>query len=173
MWFDSTPRVKIMDFKTKKMIFISALFLTGLSAGLFSGWLISVIPGMKALSSKNYLEAMQSINKAILNPIFFIIFFGPALLFCVSSIMQFKEGIDFSFWLLFGATIIYLSGTIGITIFGNVPLNKMLEIQPLHKLELEELEELRKSFEAPWNRFHIARTICTIISFILLLIINK
>lgn len=155
------------------MIFISVLFLTGLSAGLFLGWLISVIPGMKSLSSKNYLEAMQSINKAILNPIFFIIFFGPALLLCVSSLMQFKESINLSFWMLCGATIIYLVGTIGITIFGNVPLNEMLEAQPIQKLGLEELDKLRKSFEVPWNHFHAIRTVCSIISFILLLIIKK
>lgn len=155
-----------------KIISGLTLLLTGLSAGLFFGWTVSVIPGTKHIATKSYLEAMQSINKAILNPVFFIVFFGPTLLLIISSVSQYRQSIDISFWLFLGATLLYLGGTIGITLIGNVPLNEMLEAKSIQKLDPEELEQIRKSFENRWNLFHTIRTFCAVASFILLLLIN-
>ena len=46
----------------------AATILTGLSAGLLYGWRVSVIPGTRRTSSHAYVETMQAINRAILNP---------------------------------------------------------------------------------------------------------
>lgn len=145
------------------------LLLTGLSAGLFLAWTVSVIPGTKHISTKSYLEAMQSINKAILNPAFFIIFFGAAILLSMQSIGQYIQKVDASFWLLLCATGLYVLGTLGITLWGNVPLNEMLDAKPLQKLDPEELEQIRHSFENRWNLLHTIRTFCAVSSFISLL----
>lgn len=142
---------------------------TGLSAGLFYAWAISVIPGTKRISDRSYVESMQSMNRAILNPAFFIVFFGPVLLLLVSSFLQFREAIGASFWLMLCATIAYLAGTFGVTILGNVPLNNALDSVPINNLGKEELSQARRSFEGPWNRLHMIRTIFSVVSFVLLL----
>ena len=56
-----------------------SIVLTGLSAGLFYAWSVSVIPGTQKIENLTYLNTMQSINREILNPWFFLIFFGSLI----------------------------------------------------------------------------------------------
>ena len=56
-----------MEITLKSIILFSTLILTGLSAGFFYAWQVSVIPGTKRVVDLTYLETMQSINRAILN----------------------------------------------------------------------------------------------------------
>ena len=72
------------------------------------------------------IAAMQSINETILNPIFFSVFFGSALLSLVLAILAVIGWSDpRSGWRLAGA-LLYLVGSIGITMQWNVPLNNRL-----------------------------------------------
>lgn len=147
-----------------------AILLTGLSAGLFYAWEVSVIPGTKQIPDKSYLETMQSINRAILNPAFFIIFFGSLLLLLVSSYVQYKAAVNLSFWLVLGAMLTYLLGTFGVTVIGNVPMNEALDIVNLNDLNSEGLNRIRKSYENKWNRWHSVRTVFSVLAFILSLL---
>lgn len=65
--------------------------LTSLLAGLFFGYSVSVIPAFKQLKDGEYVRAMQAINKAILNPIFFISFMGPVLLLPLSTFLALPQ----------------------------------------------------------------------------------
>ena len=65
-----------MELITKSITLIAALFLTGLSAGLFYAWEFSVIPGAKRVADQTYIETMQAVNRAIITPAFMLIFFG-------------------------------------------------------------------------------------------------
>jgi uncharacterized membrane protein len=147
-----------------------AVLLTGLSAGFFFSWEVSVIPGTKHVSDRSYLETMQSINRAILNPAFFTVFIGSLLCLIVASYMQYREAINFPFWLTLGATLMYLIGTFGVTIFGNVPMNESLEAQNLTMIDTEGLQAIRKSFEARWNQLHRIRTVFAVLSLIVILL---
>jgi uncharacterized membrane protein len=66
---------------------------------------------------------------------------------------------------------LYIIGLVAVTLFGNVPLNELLDKTDLMQASTEELELLRAKFEVKWNRLHLIRTISTILSFLLLLII--
>ena len=79
-----------MDISIKSAVLFGAVILTGLSAGLFYAWQVSVIPGTQKVGDLTYLESMQSINRAILNPAFFLIFFGSLILLILSSIFEFQ-----------------------------------------------------------------------------------
>lgn len=154
----------------KTTISILALFSTGLSAGLFYAWAVSVIPGTKRLADQGYLEAMQQINRAILNPGFFAIFFGAMVFMLWSSYIEFKTDLGSSFYFTLAAFIVYLAGTVGVTAAGNVPLNEALDLIELNQLGVEELKMTRQTYEAKWNRLHNVRTVCSVISFVLLLL---
>ncbi|GAB5554370.1 MAG: hypothetical protein Sapg2KO_39610 [Saprospiraceae bacterium] len=154
-----------MEISIKSLSLLGAVVLTGLSAGLFYAWQVSVIPGTKKVLDPTYLESMQAINRAILNPAFFLVFFGPIILLILSVIQQYNSGI--SFWLLLGATLFYLFGTFGVTVFGNVPLNDTLDGMDLTEMAEPAINEFRALYERKWNRFHLIRTVFSVLSFLL------
>lgn len=154
----------------KTTISILALLSTGLSAGLFYAWAVSVIPGTKRIADQSYLEAMQQINRAILNPGFFAIFFGALIMILWSTYLEFKMDMGQSFYFTVAAFIVYMAGTVGVTVAGNVPLNEALDLIELNKLGAEELRVTRQAYELKWNRLHNVRTVFSVISFVLLLL---
>ena len=152
----------------KLTIIFIAILLTGLSAGLFYSWSVSVIPGTKKISDINYLSTMKSINKEILNPMFFIIFFGPLLTLGISAVQQYTN--NSVFWLIFFSGVIFLVGTFGVTAFGNVPMNKQSDSLFIENLSVSELSDWRHYYESLWNKLHIIRTLFSVTSFILVLL---
>ncbi len=152
----------------KNAIFFITVLMTALSAGFFFAWSVSVILGTKKVGDFTYLETMQNINREILNPVFFIIFFGSLITLLITTYLQFNN--KPVFWLVLASTIIYLIGTFGITAFGNVPLNNELDLLNITKLSLLELKNFRTYYESTWNQYHNIRTISGMISFTLLLI---
>lgn len=159
-----------MEINIKSTILFFTIVTTALSAGLFYAWSISVIPGLKNISSKSYLEAVQSINRAILNPGFFIIFFCSIILMILSIYFQYKVKVNLAFWLITVGTIFYLIGTVGVTIFGNVPMNEILDLVNINALSGEELENTRLPFENKWNQFNTVRVISSVLAFSMFLL---
>lgn len=144
--------------------------LTALIAGLFYAYSCSVNIGLAKLTDSQYVAAMQSINREIQNPMFFISFTGTLLMLPISTFFQYKDGTMNSFWLLLAATITYCIGTFGITIVGNVPLNEALDKFSLQSAPMPQITEARTRFEIPWNRYHTIRTIASIMALILIII---
>jgi len=149
------------------VLFITVL-LNALSAGFFFAWSVSIILGAKKVGDFTYLETMQNINREILNPAFFLVFFGSLITLIITTSLQFYN--KPVFWLVLASAITYLIGTFGITAFGNVPLNNELDTLNITKLSLLELKNFRTYYENTWNHYHSIRTISGMISFILLLI---
>lgn len=139
-------------------------------AGLFFAYSCSVIPGLARLSDKEYLSAMQFINRAIQNPIFFTVFFGTLLLLPFSAYLHYEQQLPTRFLLLSGATFIYISGVFGVTIFGNVPLNETLKNFNLQTTSQEAMHAQRIAFEGRWNNLNMIRTIASLITIILVII---
>lgn len=156
-----------MEFTLKGITLATALVLTGLSAGLFYAWEVSVIPGTRRLDDTTYLHTMQSINRAIINPRFMIIFLGALLSQLLSTYIHWgQSGLG---WMV-AATLAYALGTLLVTGMGNVPLNNGLEALSLDILSLEEMATHRAQYELRWNRLHTIRTVFSVLSFILLLV---
>lgn len=157
-----------MEISIRSISLFSAVLLTGLSAGFFYAWSVSVVPGTLKVADTIYLQTMQSINRAILNPAFFLIFLGSLILLVTTTIQQYNAGL--TFWLVLAATLIYLIGTFGVTAIGNVPLNNDLDALHLNDLSNDKLAHFRQYYELKWNRLHTIRTVFAVISFLLSLI---
>ena len=153
-----------------KIIFVTTATTTGLIAGLLYAYSCSVNLGLGRLSDAAYLTAMQSINKAILNPFFFFSFLGTALLLPICTYFQYNKLLTDCFWYLLGATLVYLIGVLGVTMFGNVPLNDKLEAFSIETASIENLKSMRSEFETSWNNFHFIRTLAAIVSFVLVIL---
>ncbi len=155
-----------MELSIKSLVLFGAVIVTGLSAGFFYAWSISVIPGTQNVSNITYLETMQSINKAILNPRFYFIFFGTIAFLSIASIYEFNTN-KTTFWLILFASIFYMVGTVGVTGLGNVPLNNQLDALNLSELNNIKIGEFREYYESKWNQLHLIRTVFAVLSFIL------
>ena len=153
-----------MELTMKSALLFGAVTLTGLSAGFFYAWAVSVIPGNLKVVDEVYLPTMQSINREILNPSFFLVFFGSLILMAIATIYQYGSGA--TFWLLLAATAIYLVGTFGVTAFGNVPLNDQLDVLDLAGLTPAKMQEFRTHYEIKWNKLHTIRTVFSVASFL-------
>lgn len=159
-----------LNFDTQTIILVLATLLTGLTAGLCFTWNNAVTPGIGQLVDMGYLRSFQEMNRAIINPIFLITFFGPFFLH-IANIFLFKSSSGTLLWMVMASAALYIIGLVAVTIFGNVPLNELLDKTDLMQASAEELKLLRDKFEVKWNRFHLIRTVSTILSFLLLLII--
>lgn len=143
---------------------------TSLIAGLFYAYSCSVNAGLGNLPDRDYIAAMQSINKAIINPVFLLSFLGTLLLLPISTYLHYGDPKSTRFLLLMGATALYVIGTFGVTLFGNVPLNDALAVFNLESATPAEIALQRKNFEEPWNRLHSIRTIASILSLVMVII---
>ena len=155
-----------MELSIRSIVLLGSVILTGLSAGLFYAWSVSVIPGTRKILDLTYLQSMQSINREILNPAFFLIFFGSAVLLSISSIYEWNAN-KWVFGLMLMSALTYIAGTVGVTGLGNVPLNNQLDALDIVGSSSEKLAEFRKYYETNWNRLHTYRTAFAVISFLM------
>lgn len=153
-----------------QIIQILATFLTGLVAGLFYAYQCSVIGGLGKLGDKDYLAAFQYINRVILNPWFFASFMGCILVLSIAICLSNRSGLQSDFYFLIAATIVYVVGVFGVTVFCNIPLNNALENFNIKSASTEEMDKFRKFFEPAWNRYNLIRTFASTCSFLLCLL---
>lgn len=132
---------------------------TGLFAGLLYSFPVAIVPALRTLKGTQHIAAMQSINAKIENPLLFLSFLGPIVLLPLAAFLHRGEP---EFALLVAASILHILGATGVTVFGNIPLNKELAKVDTPKLSEEEAEKIRKEFQGPWKpwmRFHTVRTL--------------
>jgi len=159
-----------MNLNLVQLFHFAAVLLTGLVAGLFYGYDCSVVNGLGNLENDVYLQSFQSINKIIQNPYFFVSFMGCLLVLPFATWVSYGNSGPATFYLLLSATIIYLMGVFGVTIFFNIPLNEELAKFSISTATENEISTMRKIFENPWNKYHAIRTVSSIISFSLTII---
>jgi uncharacterized membrane protein len=157
-------------FKMNNIILIITATSTALIAGLFYAYTCSVNIGLGRLPDREYLAAMQNINSAILNPLFFLSFMGTLVLLPVSAWLNYEQSLSGRFLLLLIAAVLYAIGVFGVTMFGNVPLNNMLAGFDLKSATAADIAHQRISFERPWLLLHNIRTITSVACLVLVLI---
>lgn len=154
--------------KIANTILIITATLTALVAGLFFAWSVSITRGLMRVSDAEYILVMQSTNRAIQNPLFFAAFFGVQILLPVCLFLFYGQ--TSRFWLLLAAAVIYTAGVMGVTVFGNVPMNNVLDSFDLQTASKEEISMSRKNYEERWNNLNNIRTVSSTIAVILVII---
>ena len=152
-----------MDIKTT--LLSTGIISSGLMAGLFFGWTVSVIPGLRRVPDETYITTMQDINRAIINPGFIIPFMGIPVVLGGAAIVHFRSGDTRRGWLLAAATLTYVLGVLGVTMDRNVPLNDALDAFDIRSATQSALTDRRQNYETPWNSWHYLRTVANVASF--------
>lgn len=126
-----------------------------LVAGIFYAFSTFVMQALGRLAPREGIAAMQSINVVVINPLFFLAFFGTGVL-CVATIaasLLSETGVSLAPALTGG--ILYIVGCIGVTMVGNVPLNERLaKVSP----DDTEAESLWSLYLARWTLWNHVRT---------------
>jgi len=98
----------------------------GIIAGVFFAFSSFVMNALARLPPAEGMAAMQSINVAVLNPLFMIAFLGMAaacVLLTISSLLRWH--VPGAAYLLVGS-VFYLVGSLLVTVVFNVPMNEAL-----------------------------------------------
>jgi uncharacterized membrane protein len=99
---------------------------SGLMAGLFFAFSTAVMPALGRVRPAPGAEAMQQVNRLIQNPLFLLVFMGTGLVSLLLVIGAPFSGRPGTVWIVVGG-LLYLVGSIGLTMAVNVPMNNRLD----------------------------------------------
>lgn len=137
---------------------VAATLATGLLAGLFYTFTVSVMPGLARADDRTFVTAMQKINIAIVNPWFLLTFLGAGALIVAALLLGAGTGGALP-WIVAGLVLygVMLAITFGI----NIPLNNALDAVGTPD-QVADLARARAHFETSWVRWNLVRTLaCT------------
>jgi uncharacterized membrane protein len=150
------------------IVLTATILLTSLSTGVFFGYATSVNWALGKLKDRDYVRTMQYIDEVIQNPLFLGAFMLPLALLPYVTFTYGGEYASLKFLLFAGASLAYILGMFGITMFGNVPMNDRLAKVAVNNASDADIHAARAKYEKPWNRLHTLRTWAGIISVVLL-----
>src|SRR4051812_31283205 len=127
----------------------------GLIAGVFFAFSTFVMQALDRLPPGEGMAAMQSINVVVLNPMFLGAFLGTAVLCVVALIFSFLHWNEASAIYLSLGSVLYLVGTLFVTIAFNVPRNNALALlAPTDP----NASQLWARYISSWTRWNHVRT---------------
>lgn len=146
------------------LIFLLTL-LAALGCGLMAGLLFAfsnfVMQALTRLRDEEGTAAMQAINVTIINPLFMLIFLGTAAISVALLILSVPQiparGATFAV----AGSLLYLAGTLGVTMIFNIPMNNQLE-----NVDLTDANDLAywHTYVPRWMRWNHVRTIAAILA---------
>jgi uncharacterized membrane protein len=145
-----------------------ATLTTGLVAGVFYAYSVSVDPGLTAQSDASYVATMQEINERIQNPLFFASFIGAVLFLLAALVVHLPRLRSSRFLLISLACLLYIGGGFLLTAFINVPMNNQLATVDPEAPALV-LSRAREAYEGPWDFWNGVRTIFSTVAFLSLI----
>ncbi len=134
-----------------------ALLLAGAMAGFFYAYSMSVMWGLDASDPKAAIAAMQGINIAVRNAIFFPAFFGTPVVALLAAVLWRIQGKHDVALLLALAAVAYLVGSFLVTIALNVPMNERLARTAI-PAEIEAARAIWEGYSIPWTLWNHIRT---------------
>lgn len=146
---------------------IFAVLGCALVAGVFFAFSTFVMKALAQQPSAQGIATMQSINITVINPWFMGAFLGTAavcIFLVISSLLKWHQ--PGAIYLLLGS-LLYLVGTLGVTIAFNVPLNNALAIVKPNSIEGA---NLWATYLTNWTLWNHLRTVAAIAAAVLLTI---
>jgi uncharacterized membrane protein len=157
-------------------LFALALFAAlgcGLMAGIFFAFSAFVMKALSRLPPAQGIAAMQSINTAVINPVFLTAFLGTAaacVLAIISSLLHWHA--PGAVYLLIGG-VLYLAGTFLVTVAFNIPRNDALaSLTPTDPNSANVWASYLTSWTA-WNHVRMVAALAAAAAFILALSYGK
>jgi uncharacterized membrane protein len=143
---------------------IAATMTMGLMAGVFGLYAHTIMPGLGRANDRTFVGAFQSIDKAIINPLFLGTFLGALVLTGLAVALHLGEDGRSVLPFAVAALVLYLAIFV-VTLAVNVPLNDGLKAAG-DPDRIADLAAVRERFdEARWVRWNIARAVASTAAF--------
>lgn len=143
---------------------VAATLATGLTAGVFYAYAISVMPAFARMDDRVVIEAMQRINIVIINPAFMVGFLGTVGFTFLAAVSH-LDSRPTLWWI--GIALVLDLVAFGITAGCNVPLNDQLAAAG-DPAALPDPGAVRAAFEPRWVRWNIVRGVLHGLAFLVL-----
>ncbi|MDR9403604.1 MAG: DUF1772 domain-containing protein [Halothece sp. Uz-M2-17] len=155
------------------IVLIMATLLCSLVAGFLFAFASVLMPGLKRLDDREFIQAFQVIDGVIQNnqPIFVAVWVGSILALLASTGLGLGQLVGTQRLLIILASLIYLVGVQLSTFTINVPLNNKLQTLNVDEMKETALKDARIDFEARWNQWNLIRTFLAIVTSALLMIL--
>jgi len=129
---------------------------SGLLGGLFFAFSSFVMRALDRRPPAEAVAAMQAINVTVLNPLFFLVFFGTGVTALTLGLFSLNAPTAPCALAALIGTLLYLLGGIGVTVARNVPLN-----QRLAAVRGDEPDPAAawRAYYGPWTAWNHVRTI--------------
>ncbi|MFD5176120.1 DUF1772 domain-containing protein [Nocardia sp. NPDC058379] len=153
-------------FALRMAAMVLALLSTGLIAGVFYAYAISVMPALARTGDRTLIDVMQKINVVIINPWFMLGFLGTVGFTVLAAALSLgKEHRTTLIWLgvALALNVIAFAVTSGL----NVPLNDALAAAG-DPSAIADTAAVRADFEAAWVRWNIVRGVLHTLAFLVL-----
>jgi uncharacterized membrane protein len=145
-----------------------ATLTTGLVAGVYYAYAVSVNLGLAGQPDASYVATMQAINERIENPLFFASFFGAALFPLAALAAHYRRPRSGRLWLIALACVLYIGGSFLLTAFVNVPMNEELA-RVASDVSAGDLARARDAYEGPWDFWNGVRAVFSFLAFLVLI----
>ncbi|MFC4124347.1 anthrone oxygenase family protein [Nocardia rhizosphaerae] len=153
-------------FAPRMAAIVLAVLSTGLIAGVFYAYAISVMPALARTGDRTLIEVMQKVNVVIINPWFMLGFLGTVGFTALATVLSL--GRDHRTTLVWLAIALALN-VIAFAVTGalNVPLNNALDAAG-DPAAIVDTAVVRADYEAAWVRWNILRAVLHTAAFLVL-----
>lgn len=138
---------------------VLSLVMSGAMFGLFYSWVCSVMWGLDTVDPRVAIAAMQAMNEAIQNAVFLPAFLGTPVVLAAAGWIAWRRarpaGIAFV-----AAALVYLLGTLILTMAVNVPMNDALAQVPVPD-DQAAAAAIWNAFSPRWQAWNVARTVAS------------
>ncbi|MEU3015428.1 DUF1772 domain-containing protein [Nocardia asteroides] len=153
-------------FAVRMAALVAALLSTGLIAGVFYAYAISVMPALARTGDRTLIDVMQKINVVIINPWFMLGFMGTVGFTALAAVLTLgKEHRTTLIWI--GVALALNVIAFAVTAGMNVPLNDALAAAG-DPAAIADTAAVRADFEAAWVRWNILRAVLHTAAFLVL-----
>jgi uncharacterized membrane protein len=130
---------------------LAATLTAGLIAGVYGIFALAIMPGLRTTDDRTFVAAFHAIDRAIVNPLFMLWFFGP-LLFAAAAALGGGDALP---WIV--AALVLSLVVVVITFAVHLPLNDAV------KAGREPFQEAR------WVAWNVVRAVLSVAAFGLLM----
>lgn len=150
---------------SRTAILIAAIITTGLTAGVFVDWSNAVMPGLREVDDRTFVETFQALDAAIVSPLFLGAgFMGSLLLIGLALVLHLGAGRRVVLiWV--GAALVCWLAMFAITFGVHEPLNQ--ELRSVEGLEsTADFAAARARLdEAEWATWNTVRALVSTVAF--------
>ncbi|HAE93297.1 MULTISPECIES: DUF1772 domain-containing protein [Hyphomonas] len=132
-----------------------------LVGGVFQSFSDFVMAGLVRAAPSGGIESMQQINRTVFRSVFLATLLGLVPVMLVMSLLAWQTQDGAAKTMIFTGSAIYIVTVLGVTMFGNVPMNERLDRLPHRD---QDAANYWKTYGVVWTRWNHVRTLGSIAS---------